>query len=115
MYALGTMSGTSMDGADIALLYIDENENIEEKGHISISYESETKRLLRAAKYVVTKYEGNLIASRKHFSQVFKEYLKDECHMEEAAIPHEISKLATYLHGIDKANKPITLDAIILH
>lgn len=74
--SIGLMSGTSMDGIDVALLETDGESRILEKGHLYYAYTREFQIALKAAEYSVRKHSGDLQQASLQFKQDLKEYLK---------------------------------------
>lgn len=110
------MSGTSMDGIDVALLETDGSPNvIKDLGHTSISYDPRTKILLKAAEYAVNKHTGDMDKARLYYTQAIKDYLAKELKILEVNVSHKISELSIYLHGTERSVNPITLDEVIQH
>lgn len=110
------MSGTSMDGIDVALLQTDGTPNlIEDLGHTSISYSNEFIILLKSAEYAIRLYEGDLIQAAENYRQALKNYLTIELQINEDSLLSQIEILSRYLNGQDNSGKAIHLQQIIDH
>jgi anhydro-N-acetylmuramic acid kinase len=68
MLAIGLMSGTSMDGVDVALLDTDGEQIIQTRGHISLSYDPAFQALLKSAEHAFYLNQGNHLAA-DHYLQ----------------------------------------------
>ncbi len=116
MLSIGLMSGTSMDGIDVALLETDGSADvIKDLGHTSISYDPRSKILLKAAEYAVRKHIGDMDKARLYYPQAIRDYLEKELKMLEINVTNKISELSIYLHGVEQSASPITLDEVIQH
>jgi anhydro-N-acetylmuramic acid kinase len=74
--SIGTMSGTSMDGVEVALLQTDGAYYIRDLGNTSLDYEKSFHLLLKSAEYAVCKYKGDIEeVSQKDYSFLFTEYI----------------------------------------
>lgn len=114
MLVIGTMSGTSMDGIDVAALETDGSANcIKELGNTSISYSPLFKLLLKASELTIKTSLGDMDKARANFSQGLRAYLKNEIKILD--INSKITELSAYLHGAEHSNQSITLDEVIQH
>lgn len=75
LHAIGLMSGTSMDGIEVALLKTDGDSFIESCGHLHLAYSQEARRLLKGMEYAVQAAQGDLAYAETLFPEVFKHYL----------------------------------------
>jgi anhydro-N-acetylmuramic acid kinase len=76
--SIGTMSGTSMDGVDVALIETDGFYDIREIANISFDYPLEFKLHLKAAEYLVRQRLGDMQGIEKVLVKDFlKDYLKN--------------------------------------
>lgn len=73
--SIGLMSGTSMDGIDVALLETNGQDHIVAKGHSHYPYKPSFQIALKAAEYGVRKYHGDLQQAALHFNTDMKDYL----------------------------------------
>lgn len=79
MLCIGTMSGTSMDGIDVALIKTDGKSNITELGHFSMTYDPRFKFLLHVAQYCIHEAKGYVDKARKMFENSgIQMYLENE-------------------------------------
>jgi anhydro-N-acetylmuramic acid kinase len=77
MVAIGLMSGTSMDGIDVALIETDGTpSHIKFIASHSLRYPRELGILLKAVEYAVKKYEGDEIKAKEHFHECLGEYIQ---------------------------------------
>ena len=105
--SIGTMSGTSMDGIDVALIETDGFEHIREIDSIAFDYDWEFKLLLKAAEYYVRQQLGDLEKSEKTPIEVFlRDYLTTLLNRDEAKIQENIARVTKYL----AAKKITTVD-----
>ena len=74
IYAIGLMSGTSMDGVDVALLKTDGEDYIESCAEAFLQYPQPFQHLLKAAEYATQKYSGDLNKASKYFDVCIHEY-----------------------------------------
>lgn len=106
-YAIGTMSGTSMDGIDIALLKSDGHFHVELIDSATYSYQACERFYLKAAEFAIRQqarqHQGNrdelICATKKHFSSHFTLYMQQT----QQSYPYqewdEVVKLSTRLHA----------------
>lgn len=83
MLSIGLMSGTSMDGIDAALIETNGSDIIHEIDYVSLSYEMEFQFFLKAAEYLVRKYEGDIAKAELQYEKEVPHFLKTEfqwCH-----------------------------------
>ena len=75
-YSLGTMSGTSMDGVDVALLYTDGIQNIRRIAHQHLAYPPEVYHLLKSAEYTFNYAKGCFDTAQAHYLTMLEAYLR---------------------------------------
>lgn len=113
MLSLGLMSGTSMDGIDAALLETDGSAQlIRPLGHTLLSFEPQSRLLLKSAEYAVRQQAGNMQKARQHYPAALGEYLQKNLGMSEAAVRCQLSELACFLYAADRVP---ALDDVIQH
>lgn len=115
MLSIGLMSGTSMDGIDVALLETDGANVIKDLGHTAIAYHPLSKILFKAAEYAVRKQTGDMDKAKMFYPQAIRDYLENELNMLEISVSNKIAELSMYLHGVEQSASPITLDKVIQH
>lgn len=109
------MSGTSMDGIDVALLETDGSaEWLQERGHLGIDYDPRFKILLKAAEYALRICCGNIEQAKLYYLSAIKAYL-NRINVLEEDYRHQLTELSAYLYGKKNAHQIITLDAVIEH
>lgn len=116
LVSVGLMSGTSMDGVDAALLETDGEGHIIELGNVSINYDQEAKRLLKAAEKAVKHCKGNLTQASLYYPEALQTYLAEELRIDFHDIEDTINHLTVYLRAQlgrpHQLNKKITLDEV---
>ncbi len=107
LQAIGMMSGTSMDGIDVALLKTDGENELVPCGHLHFPYSSEAQQLLKAMEYAIQKANGDLIAAEHQFADLFETYIAT----------HHIEKSANLLdclnHTLQQDETHLTLSKIM--
>lgn len=106
-YALGTMSGTSMDGIDIALIKSDGEFFVELVDSASYTYQASERFYLKAAEFAIrqqVKYgyhsRDKLIQdTSQHFQVHFENYVKATKQNYPSITWNEIVRLSTKLHA----------------
>jgi len=107
MLSIGLMSGTSMDGIDVALLDTDGERSIKGLGHTSLTYTPAFKILLKAAEYAIRKHRGNIETAKENYSATLEEYLTQK--LQHPLAKQKVLELTDYLQG------DLSLDAVIKH
>ncbi len=108
MRSIGLMSGTSMDGIDVALLDTDGTPSqLNELAHTILPYSSEFKTLLKAAEFAVRHHKGDLNSAKKDYPNLLEYYLRDKMGLKPAAIETRLRILEHYL--------PLDFDAVVKH
>lgn len=125
MFSIGLMSGTSMDGIDVALLETDGSSNhIQDRGHLCLPYSPQSQLILKAAEYAIRTCEGDMDAARLYYAQALRDYLAKALGLSEGAIDETLFDLSGYLSiksstlkspGINSPTLPLTLDNAIQH
>ncbi len=115
MLSIGLMSGTSMDGIDAALLETDGAHEVKERGHVSLSYPTIFKILLKSAEYTIRKCSGDLNKARKYYREYLPDYLRGDTNLTPFTLENKFVDFASYLRGANRTAEPISLDEIILH
>lgn len=111
---IGTMSGTSMDGIDVAALKTDGEYNIKELEHTSLSYSREFHLLLKTAEYTVRRHQGNLQEVEKDdLKKEFIAYLTEVLGLPNDKASAEWETSRSYLK-LD-ATTPLTFNDIVHH
>jgi anhydro-N-acetylmuramic acid kinase len=96
--SIGTMSGTSMDGIDVALIETDGLDDIREIDNIAFDYDWEFKLVLKALEYSVRRHLGEIAMLQKTSVQDFlKDYLQKILSMDEKKTEENIEKITQYL------------------
>lgn len=112
MLSIGLMSGTSMDGIEVALLETNGTpQEIKDRGHLSFPYHPAFKILLKAAEYAIRCSGGDMPKAHAFFLQGFNQYLNHELQLSES----DIKEVSFYLQGNGYHQQSITLESIIQH
>lgn len=116
MLSIGLMSGTSMDGIDVALLKTDGSPQlIEALAHTSISYDSPFKILLKAAEFCIRDCAGNIQAANQQFPIALKNYLIHELKLSEEVALKQLNELLVYMYGKNYFHHTVSLEDVIRH
>lgn len=108
------MSGTSMDGINVALIKTDGITTVEEIGDDSIAYTREFHQLLKATEYIVRTHKGNMVDAQKaDFTSHFRTYLTKIIGLNEDEAHKNIQDATLYLAKKDRAT--LTLTDVIQH
>jgi anhydro-N-acetylmuramic acid kinase len=111
--SVGTMSGTSMDGIDVAAIETDGFNAIRELGNDSLEYEPVFHLLLKTAEYAVRQEKGNLkVVRKKSFKDYFKAYLKNQLTLQESDINKQWHNA---IHYLKKTDQIISFDDVVEH
>jgi len=96
--SIGTMSGTSMDGIDVALIETDGFDDIRELENIAFDYDWEFKLLLKAVEHGARRHLGNIaMLQQTSIQDLLKDYLQKILEMDEKKIEENIEKITQYL------------------
>lgn len=111
-YAIGLMSGTSMDGIDIALLKTDGTPHLlESLHHDFFPYDARFSLLLKAAEYAVRQQRGAVESAKIEFDVdggLLNNFLCQTLNLTDAVADYKLAELKTYLDDL-------RLDNIINH
>ena len=107
------MSGTSMDGIDVALLQTDGDKKIVELGHVSIAYTEETKTLLKSTEFAVKNFNGNLELAKQHYPECLIRYLIECLNMDSTRAGETLHQLSLYLYGEAASTESFQMDEIV--
>lgn len=94
-FAIGLMSGTSMDGIDAALIETDGEFQVIEHQQHSISYDHDFHILLKAAEYSVNLHQGNIAQANLYFTENLIQFLQRELQIHDTQ--SYIQKFADFL------------------
>jgi len=97
-FSIGTMSGTSMDGIDVALIKTDGYFLIEEISHFTLKYTNSFHFILKAAEYCVQQRKGNLEAIDDiPIEKMLKEYGEKDLNLNGEKLLFEVKEALQYL------------------
>lgn len=92
--AIGTMSGTSMDGIDVSLLKTDGEYYVSKIAAHSLTYPDWFHILLKSAEYAVRNKQGNLPLANQEYQPLLTAFLQQELCYELPQAADKILKLA---------------------
>ncbi len=84
--AFGLMSGTSMDGIDVAAIHTDGESEVKSLGSLYIPYCKEFQQLLKLTEYVILQYKGEICLRSEKFFLKGNEYLSNEIQLNQSQI-----------------------------
>lgn len=104
-FSIGTMSGTSMDGIDVALIKTDGYFLIEEISHHTLKYTDSFHFILKAAECCVQHRKGNLEAIHDiSIEQMLKDYGEKDLNLNGEKLLLEVKKALQYLSNEGHSN-----------
>src|SRR3990167_7071352 len=97
MLIIGLMSGTSMDGIDVALLETNGEHLIIEHEHMNIPYPADMTILLKSAERAMREAAGCHAHATHHYQHALQTYLAEELQHESTQLKLDIKRLTHYI------------------
>ncbi len=113
MYSIGLMSGTSMDGIDVALIKTDGQYDIASHAHLHVPYTPEAQLLFKVLEYTVQQAAGDLNLAERLLHRCLQDYLHHQMKLSLQEI--NTLHLAHYLQSVLKDSSENISVARIIH
>lgn len=97
MLTLGLMSGTSMDGIDIALIKTDGQFFVAPLAQATFNYDSNYIILCKAAEFAMHQLDGDLDQVRKNYLSLLLDYLMKKFNLQKLEAEKKIEALTLYI------------------
>jgi len=115
---IGQMTGTSMDGIDVAILEIKDQFDFRSSHHYFLPFPNEMKELLSACRVAVNKNQQlnqppSLEEGKINFEQSIFNYLTNELKLTEVEKNNKLNHYKKYLRNNRNTIDPITMDEVI--
>lgn len=111
--AIGTMSGTSMDSIDVALLSTDGEYYINEIAQHTLPYPDWFQILLKAAEYAVRQEQGKLTLAAANFPHLLDPFLQQELQLSPQQALTKRAELAA--HFADHCQRELSFNNLIFY